>query len=262
MIILTPNPTDPGSDVLADSVSPQQHIVGLKNHFKSSPRVTVKLDLKDLLIEQVLLDLMKKEMGNQSFRMDNQGSFNGKVVDVLRLFKEFPAGGAKITFPQYQYCEESCRVTLVVDPYDSGIVMERIIGHYKECNLGTPISLNHLAANLVLSKKDTQYFPRASPYQFFRRDTITLTWPWDVTAKHPGELICNVLLYKAGQDNSLHQRETAWPTFKPPSIRMDVRPKRLSVLEHFSALIMHPYALGIFTAVVGGLILHFGFGIG
>lgn len=57
MIILTPNPTDPGSDVLADSVSPQQHIVGLKNHFKSSPRVTVKLDLKDLLIEQVLLDL-------------------------------------------------------------------------------------------------------------------------------------------------------------------------------------------------------------
>lgn len=73
MRVLTPNPTEQGSEVLADSVSIRQHIAGLKNHFMSmfSRRVTVKLDLKDLLLEQVLLDLMSKEIASQSFRPDD-----------------------------------------------------------------------------------------------------------------------------------------------------------------------------------------------
>lgn len=264
MITLTPNPTDPESDVLADSGSAWQHIAGLKNHFMSMfrRRVTVNLDLKDLLIEQVLLDLLRKEITTQSLRLDEQGSFNGKVADVFRQFEGFPAGGARITFPQYPYCDEACRVTLVIDRYDGGIIMERIIGHYKECNLGTPISLDYLAANLEFSKKETQCFPIASSLQFHRRDTITLKWPWDVTAKAPGQLICNVLLYKAGQSDLLQQRETAWPSFIPPSIKMDVHAKRISVAGHFLALVMHPYFLGIFSTILAALILHYWFGVG
>lgn len=203
-----------------------------------------KFELTALLMEIVYCEIYEYRESNKI----ESTTLNEVLNDVTRELNKLTSASALIEFhdPIMEGSKKSA--ILKIKKGDEFTGQTRKINGIVKKYLDQPVDFDHLEAELQVVEGEANITNYDEAYQFLNLGINQLKWKWGISPKCRDLLVINVNVYRKNKKIRPDLRVTAWPSFTPPRITIEVD---TSLRETISKLFKEP----IFVTIVGGIVV-------